>query len=181
VLGKRALERAFVTFHDPEVGTVVRQAKQVPVRYTYTFAGQTFTKKPGKSDFALLGRIEVHRDSNWFPSSRMPEGDESRRNDEAGITHTHHFYTKRNRLTLAALLAECKTPRCKWLVTGVMQRASKQHQIAISRIGGPKEGEGRATAGHRRGTLYIPSNQVEFSPILLVTERLKMAVKAAGV
>lgn len=181
VLSKRALERAFVTFQDSELGTLVRQAKQVPVRYTYTFAGRTYTKKPDKSDFALLDRIEAYRDSNWFPSSRMPEGDESRRNDEAGITHTHHFYTKRNRITLAALLAKCKTPRCKWLITGVMQRASKQHQIAISRIGGPKEGEGGATAGHRRGTLYIPSNQVEFSPILLVIERLKMSMKAAAV
>jgi len=61
-----------------------------------------------------------------------------------------------------------------------MQRASKQHQIAISRIGGPKAGEGGATAGHRRGTLYIPSNQVEFNPFTLIKERLKMALKALG-
>jgi hypothetical protein len=26
----------------------------------------------------------------------MPEGDESRRNDDIGLTHVHHFYTRRN-------------------------------------------------------------------------------------
>ncbi len=178
-LTKRSLDRAFVTFHDFVLGKPLKQAKQVPVFYNYTYSGKTYTKFPDQWDLDLLGRINAINPPDWFPSVRMPEGDESRRNDRAGITHTHHFYTKRNQLTLAKLLSECQSPQCKWLVTGVMQRASRQHQIAISRIGGPKAGEGGATAGHRRGTLYIPSNQVEFSPFTLILKRLKMALKAA--
>jgi DNA modification methylase len=177
-LTKRALDRAYLTFHDSILGTPIKQAKQVPVLYNYTVAGRTYTKKPDNNDFDTLAKIDKINSNDWFPSDRMPKGDESRRNDAAGITHTHHFYTNRNRLLLSRLLNIGFSPMCKWLVTGVMQRASKQHQIAISRIGGPKKGVGGATAGHRRGTLYIPSNQVEFNPILLYLERLKMALKA---
>ena len=180
LLTKRSLDRAFVTFHDSALGVAIRQAKQVPVFYNYTYAKRTYTKVPEDWDLRLLQKIVEIDCDDWFPATRMPEGDESRRNDDAGITHTHHFYTKRNRIILARLFAKCPSPLYKWLVTGVMQRASKQHQIAISRIGGPKAGEGGATAGHRRGTLYIPSNQVEFNPFSLVAERLKMALKTAN-
>lgn len=179
ILTKRSLERAFLTFHDHTLGFPIKQAKQLPVLYNYTYAGRSYTKKPDKRDRDNLQRIDELAPVDWFPMDRMPEGDESRRNDGAGITHAHHFYTKRNRLTLARCLTKCPSSLCRWLITGVMQRASKQHQIAISRIGGPKEGEGGATAGHRRGTLYIPSNQVEFNPVLLILERLKMALKTA--
>ncbi len=177
-LSKRALDHAFQTLHDDVLGTPIRQPKQVPVLCNYTYAGRTYSKTPDDWDTSLLRKIDTQWQSNWFPAVRMPEGDESRRNDPAGITHTHHFFTKRNRLVLARLLGESHSPLCTWLVTGAMPRASRQHQIAISRIGGPKAGEGGATAGHRRGTLYIPSNQVEFNPLLLVKERLKMALKA---
>jgi len=180
LLTKRSLDRAFITFHDFALGVPVRQAKQVPVLYNYTYERRTYTKVPGDWDRKLLEKINAFDSDGWFPAVRMPEGDESRRNDAAGITHTHHFYTKRNRLTLARFFSKCSSSLCKWLVTGVMQRASKQHQIAISRIGGPKAGEGGATAGHRRGTLYIPSNQVEFNPFSLISERLKIALKTAN-
>jgi len=32
----------------------------------------------------------------WTPMNRMPEGDESRRNDRIGITHVDHFFSIRN-------------------------------------------------------------------------------------
>jgi hypothetical protein len=180
ILTKRLLDRAFITFHDFALGIPVRQAKQVPVLYNYTYSGRAFTKALGAFDHKILEKIDSFNSDDWFSSARMPEGDESRRNDNAGITHTHHFYTKRNRLILAKFFAKCSSSICKWLVTGTMQRASKQHQIAISRIGRPKAGEGGATAGHRRGTLYIPSNQVEFNPFSLISERLSMALKTAN-
>ncbi len=180
ILTKRSLDRAFITFSDVGLGTPTRQAKQVPVLYNYNFLKRSYMKTLGPFDLKLLEKINAITSEEWFPSARMPEGDESRRNDDAGITHTHHFYTKRNRLTLAKFFSKCSSHLCKWLVTGTMQRASKQHQIAISRIGGPKAGEGGATAGHRRGTLYIPSNQVEFSPFSLISERLKMSLKTAN-
>jgi len=127
LLTKRSLDRAFITFHDFALGVPVRQAKQVPVLYNYTYARRTYTKVLGDWDRKLLEKIDAFNSDDWFPAARMPEGDESRRNDDAGITHTHHFYTKRNRLTLARFFAKRSSSLFKWLGTGIMQRASKQH------------------------------------------------------
>lgn len=177
-LTKRSMERAFVTYRDSALNEIIKQAKQVPVLINYTKGKDRLEKTPDDFDRALLQAIEVQKFVKWFPSKRMPEGDECRRNDDSGITHTHHFYAQRNLRTLAELWDQSVTAAHRWLVTGILQRASKQHQIAISRIGGPKAGEGGATAGHRRGTLYIPSNQVEFNPCDLFKERMAIAVKA---
>jgi len=178
LLTKRKMARAWVTSYDPRIERTVRQAKQVMVHINYIVGGKGYDKVPDKFDFELLNKIEEVASKYWFPTDEIPNGDKTGEPTRIGISHVHHFYTKRNLSALASILNKSSSSLCKWLVTGVMQRASKQHQIAISRIGGPKEGEGGATAGHRRGTLYIPSNQVEFNPFLLIKERLKMSLKA---
>lgn len=182
-LTKRNIERAFITFRDPALNKTIRQAKQVPVRINYTFGKQRFDKVPDAFDQALLTVIAEGNPSTWIPATPMLGkgerwGDTWRAGVHAGVTHTHHFYTRRNLNMLAQLWSLSPTSHHKWLVTGILHRASKQHQIAISRVGGPKAGEGGATAGHRRGTLYIPSNQVEFNPCDLFAERLAIATKA---
>ena len=176
-LKKRGLGRAFVSKLDPALKEIVKQAKIVPVLINYSLGSQRHEKKPDKADIALIDRIESEHTSYWFPSSRMPEGIETRRNDSAGITHFHHFYTARNLSVLAAAWSLLPSSY-KWIVTGCLHRGSKQHQIAITRIGGEKAGVGGATAGHRRGTLYVPSNQVEMNALILMRTRANAIVKA---
>ncbi|MCJ8283331.1 MAG: site-specific DNA-methyltransferase, partial [Rivularia sp. ALOHA_DT_140] len=95
-LNKRKMERAWITKFDTAINETIRQAKQVPVFINYTFGKKRFEKKTDIFDLNLIEHIENTDISYWFPTDRMPEGEESRRNDDAGITHVHHFYTKRN-------------------------------------------------------------------------------------
>ena len=177
-LTKRSMTRSFDSWVDPLLQVTVRQAKQVPVSLTYKVGNQRFEKKADAFDKAFVIALRALPIDSSFPAIRMPDGDEARRNDDAGITHVHHFFTDRNLRCLARLLHQSKCSTVLWALTGIAQRASKQHQIAITRVGGPKKGVGGATAGHRRGTLYIPSNQVEFSPIELLKERVSVMSKA---
>src|SRR6266516_776044 len=178
MFNKRIIKHAFVNKFDKAIKKAVRQAKQVPVLINYNIGNKRFEKKPDAFDFALLEKIDTIDSPNLFPINRMLEGDEARRNDDIGITHVHHFYTKRNLHVLGSCYNHSSNPHIKWSITGVMQRASKQHQIAITRIGGEKSNQGGATAGHRRGTLYVPSNQVEFHPFELLTVRWKIISKS---
>jgi tRNA G10 N-methylase Trm11 len=73
----------------------------------------------------------------------MPEGDESRRNDRTGITHVHHFYTKRNLWVLAALGNELNN-RLKFFFTALLINNSRMGRY------------GKRT-GNVSGTLYVPS------------------------
>ncbi len=180
-LTKRKLGRAWVTKYDSVLQDSIRQAKQVPVLINYSVGGSKgrFEKKPDEFDFSLIEKIDNSKIPHWFPTDRMMPGKESRRNDKDGITHAHHFYSKRNLYAFSAAFSHFDLKQ-KWIVTGCLQRGSKQHQIAITRIGGPKAGVGGATAGHRRGTLYIPSNQVEMSPFNLIRDRINAVKKATS-
>ncbi|HRW93276.1 MAG TPA: DNA methyltransferase, partial [Thermotogota bacterium] len=95
-LTKRSMERAWVTKYDKAIDQTVRQAKQVPVLINYSVGKKRHEKAPDSFDLALIEKIEGMEIPYWFPTERMPEGEESRRNDSIAITHVHHFYTKRN-------------------------------------------------------------------------------------
>lgn len=102
-LTKRNMERAWVTMYDQAIGQTIRQAKQLPVLINYSVGQTRYEKTPDAFDLALIEKIEEMDIPYWFPTDRMPEGVESRRNDDIGITHVHHFYTKRNLWVLSAL------------------------------------------------------------------------------
>jgi len=172
ILAKRQLDRVWTTEYDPLLGKQVSLAKQIPVRINYTYGKDTFTKKADSFDVALVRKIIDTPLPHWVPTDELKAGDKTGDPFGVGIKHSHQFFTKRNLWTLASVFANSPRNYQKWLLTGILQRGTKQHQIAISRIGGPKAGEGGATAGHRRGTLYIPSNQVEYHPIHLLEGRI---------
>ena len=179
-LTKRSMERAWIIKYDSSLGESIKQAKQVPVLINFSIAGnkRRIEKIPDNYDLELIEKIENSQILYWHPCDRMMNGKESRRNDKEGITNVHHFYSKRNLIVFSNAFAKYGL-RFKWIVTGCLQRGSKQHQIAITRIGGEKAGVGGATAGHRRGTLYIPSNQVEMNPFNLIKDRITAMKKAS--
>ena len=170
---KRSLDRVWDSYFDPWLGRVDKIAKAVPVRINYTTGGKTYEKSPDKFDIALLEKIRGLKSVPSFSTDQIEKGDKTGDPFAVGIRHVHQYFTPRNLWLLASLWSASQFSAMRWAITGIMQRASRQHQIAITRIGGEKAGEGGATAGHRRGTLYIPSNQVEFNPLDLFAERAK--------
>lgn len=176
-LTKRSMSRAYDLKYDGVLRDTIKQAKQVPVVVNYSIGKGRLEKKPSIDDLTVIQKIREAISPYSFPASRLIEGQETRRNDVIGITHIHHFYTERNLYVFAAFLN--RSPSwLKWAVTGAIQRGSKQHQIAITRIGGSKANDGGATAGHRRGTLYVPSNQIEMNAITLIRDRINAIGKA---
>lgn len=100
-LKKRDLTRAWITFYDEAIQETVRQAKQVPVLINYTAEvmgkKKRLEKKPDRQDLELIRKINEMPVPYWFPTDRMPEGYNTEQPKRShGITHVHHFYTKRN-------------------------------------------------------------------------------------
>jgi len=154
-LTKRKLERAWVTKYDLALKKTLRQAKRVPVLINYSVAGikGRFKKTPEKFDLALIEKIENSEIPYWFSTERMMEGKETRRNDPVGITHIHHFYTKRAIWELAALWnrfteSNSRVFRALCLsLTAACPYASKLRRFRAGKKGG----------GPLSGTLYIAS------------------------
>ncbi|MBC7752532.1 MAG: DNA methylase [Candidatus Saccharibacteria bacterium] len=181
ILSKRTAEICYETKYDEFIDQNVKKIKQKPVRINYSVGASSkrgrYEKDPDEFDLKLIDYVGTLKFDTRVPNQRLINGVETKRNVPIGITHVHQFYTKRNLICFAQAF-DLFTNELKWLVTGSIQRGSKQHQIAITRIGGPKAGVGGATAGHRRGTLYIPSNQVEMSPFNLLSDRASAISRA---
>lgn len=180
-LTKRSMDRARTSIYDKKSKETLKQSKSVPVVINYSIRGErkSFEKSPDAHDIKLIEKIEHLDIDKWFPDDAIVAGDKTPEATRQGFTRLHHLFTRRNLVAFAH--AWNAAPRHhKWAITGSLQRGSKQHQIAITRIGGEKAGVGGATAGHRRGTLYIPSNQVEMSVLLLLRERLNQLNKSIG-
>jgi hypothetical protein len=101
--GALRVERVIDTVYDRVLGQTIRQARQVPVLINYSLGKIRYEKRPDTDDLALIQRIENSEIPFIFPKDRMPEGDESRRNDDIGLTHVHHFYTRRSLWSMSYL------------------------------------------------------------------------------
>lgn len=172
-LTKRGLERAWSSAIDDTTKLAIRQAKQAPVMINYSVGRKRFEKRPDDVDRAIVAKIESQPLQHWCPTDRMMDGRESRRNDPIGITHVHHFYTKRNLSVLSSLRAHLKDSAMEGqllcLVGDQLPRASKMHKIAVSRLNTNLS----KTAGILAGTLYVPSNQIEYSVLEMISYRIK--------
>ena len=169
---KRGLAKAMTTVFDPALRQTLSIAKQEPALINYTYKRKRFEKEPDKEDREILSRVESLEVEDWFPMTRMPEGDESRRNDPAGITHVHHFYTKRNLIALSALRQNSDNNRALlfWF-TSTLPWCGRENRLHISNYFGKKGGQITSL----RGTWYIPSLSVETN----VFERFDLRIKSA--
>ena len=164
---KRDCERAWNTIFDQSLKTTVKQAKQVAVLINYSVGGKRYEKRPDSTDTEVLRKAEVMAVEDWFPTNRMMEGGETRRNDDDGVTHVHHFYSARNRAVLAAfwqrinkVIRQCPTLGL-WFTSSHVW-ATRQNRLLVSNYFNKKGGVIGQTL---QGTLYISSIGVETNAI----------------
>ncbi|GAQ25890.1 DNA methyltransferase [Tepidanaerobacter syntrophicus] len=167
---KRNVEKARVTIYDKALGKMIEQVKQVPVMINYSVGRKRFEKTPDEEDLKLLQKIEEMDIPYWYPTDRMPEGYNTEQPKKShGITHVHHFYTKRNLWVLSALFFKIKPLRLKFLFTSLLTRSSKQARFLAKNY---FHGGGGWVGTSLPGTLFIPSLNVEVSPIFTFKNRI---------
>ena len=147
---KKSVTRSFVTVYDKSLEKSIQQAKTVPVLIQYTDKkGKRHEKTPDKQDLALIEKINDADIPYWFPTDLMCEGREAHRNDKDGITHVHHFYTK----------------RALWILSAIKRKLMDNNKILnvfdsidtflTSRL--TRYNQGKRGNGNLAGTLYVPS------------------------
>ena len=166
-LTKRSMDRAWLTKYDDIINTTIKQAKQVPVRINYSLGSTRHEKIPDEFDYGLIDKIERKDIPYWFPSHRMMEGKETRRNDPIGITHIHHFYSKRNLYFLSKLASVVTNRKQLLLITKVAFQITKLYRFTY------QNGVWGAGGGPLSGTLYVPSLVKELN----ITKQIRTALK----
>ena len=102
-LKKKDCETAVTSYYDAALGCTSTIVKQKPVLINYQFGGKRYFKRPDETDLEVLQKIDDMSIPYWFPTLRMCEGRESRRNDKIGLTHVHHYFYKRTLYVLSKM------------------------------------------------------------------------------
>lgn len=175
ILSKRSAEPARTSIFDHALNVVVTQTKQSLALVNYTASGKRFEKKADEFDSALASKLESFPISEFFPSQRMPEGDEARRNDPAGITNVHHFYSKRNLWLLAAML---KRSTHQSLTCALLDGHSVGTKMSRFRASAWATKSTGPMKGNTAGTLYVPSLVGEQNWLNIFSEKIAMIGRA---
>jgi len=169
---KRNVEKAKITLYDNALGKTIEQAKQVPVMINYSVGRQRFEKTPDEKDLKLIEKIEEMDLPYWYPTNRMPEGYNTEQPKKShGITHVHHFYTKRNLWVLSAIYEKIKNHNLsllKLLYTSQLINVSKlnRYRMNVSFPYNPLS-----------GTLYISSMISEANIFTAYVNKIKRLIK----
>lgn len=171
-LTKRSMERAWVTRFDKALNQTVKQAKQVPVLINYSIGRKRFEKQPDDFDLSLIKRIEDADIPYWHPTDRMPEGHNTEQPKVShGLTHVHHFYTKRNLWALAALYGKSRATRSSMVNTLIF--FIQYGCLGFSKLARYVPTHYSQVNQYLSGTLYVGSQQVEVSPDYIFSRKLK--------
>jgi len=167
-LNKREMERAWASRFDKEIGQPMKQAKQVPVMVNYKVGRKHFEKTVDLFDLAIVEKTEELEIPYWCPTTPIPEGEKTVEPLRLGITHVHHFYTKRNLYILADLFAKSGA---ETLIVFQSIAATLCSKLVLYNLG-------RRGNGVLPGTLYLSSLQAESNVILRYNAKLSAFLAA---
>ena len=163
---KLELNRREEIYWDDMLGKTNARNKFVPAFIIYDFNGKRYEKLADEEDLRLLSTIEARADKSPMSPLRMmntdgPWGNMYRAGYHRGISHVHHFFTKRNWLVLSDLWVSENSPGSQFALTSLMNRLSKMSSLHMKYF---FNGGGGIAAGNTKGNLYFPSLFIEQSP-----------------
>ncbi len=165
---KRECEHSLERYFDEAVGEILTCPKQVPVQITYTYNGKRYDKTPDEDDFERIKRISELKIPYWYPTDKFQVGDKTIEPIRLGIERVNQMFTKSNLYVLSMLGHEAKSAATYCLIGDIIPRGSKMHKIAVSRLNTNLS----KTAGILSGTLFLPSNSIEYSVIYMIGSRI---------
>lgn len=174
VLDKKKLNPVFNVEYDEKLNDTVNMSKFVPIMINYSVDKKNYNKELDEFDIEMYRKIDSIDISTWYPTDRMIEGSESRRNDKRGITHVHQYYTKKNLYVISYLnsLISGSTREekaLKLLLTSQLINLSKlnRYRPNVSFPYNPLS-----------GTLYISSMVSEANVLTAYKNKLKKFIQA---
>ena len=178
-LTKKKIERVEDSKYDCYLDRVVKLIKRIPVLINYTSSKKRYEKAPSDDDVNLITRIESIKNENWFPTCRMMDGSESRRNDKIGLTHVHQYYTARNLHILSALRHHANESKYPQALRFIINSYDLTHSALFTRIIFKGGGKKPVLTGYQSGTLYVSSLPVEKNILNGIrTQKLKIILKS---
>lgn len=170
ILKKSDCERAKTVEYDDGLECTHEFSKQVPVMINYSVGTKRFEKKPDAEDLEIINRIAQYKIETDYPTDELPVGYNTEQpKNSHGLTNVHHFYTKRNLISLAAFYSkiDMKDP-IGFALTKICCHLTKQYRLTYM------NGCWGAGGGPMSGTLYIPSLVKELNMMNFIEDAIRL-------
>lgn len=177
-----ATERLVEATPDDVTGDV-RDARVRKPAWLYGRTGRTNWSRPAvATDLDLLKEIQQAPLPDCVPVVEVPWGDLYRRGYHQGITHLHHFYTRRNLIAMATLWQHTTSfPRTVrdalrfWLLS-----YNATHATILARVVAKTNQDELVVTGAQPGVLYVSGLPVEKNLLVGLRRKLTTIANAFG-
>lgn len=170
------------TTYDPLVGREVTQRRRVPV-LVYGVTGKSKWRRPVNSnDLALISEIESEQYPEYAPNARIEWGELHRAGYHQGITHLHHFYTKRNFLAMSRAWHETEhyDTGMRDALRLLILSYNASHATLMTRVVAKRNSRDLVLTSSQSGVLYISNLPVEKNVFNGLERKIPSFCKAFG-
>ncbi len=165
---------------DDLLGESVKCRQRKPAWVYGSTNGKSWARPVQPSDLHLIERIESEAVPECVPKVAIPWGDLYRAGYHEGVTHLHHFYTRRNLIAFASLwemTREYSSPIREALQFWLLSY-NASHTTIMTRVVAKKRQKDLAVTSAQPGVLYVSGLPVEKNVFTGLRRKLKTITQA---
>lgn len=187
-LNKSACDRVTEEIYDDVLKEKASRVKRIPKRVYVQVGKKKYYRECVENDIKLINKIEstpipetvpnvkmMFKDGNW--------GEMYRSGYHKGITHVHHFYTRRSLIVLGTLWKKALNAplEVRNQLLFLISSYNLSNSTLMTRVVFKKSVEDLVVTGYQNGQLYLGSISLEKNIIKGIKEqKLKNLIKAAS-
>ncbi|WP_282152727.1 DNA methyltransferase [Ruegeria atlantica] len=178
-----AAERLIETTEDPLLQETIKRRKRKIARVYGVTGKSTWSREPLESDLDLLERVASTPLPAGIPNVEIPWGDLHRSGYHQGISHLHHFYTRRNLIVFGNLWArsaeysdELRDALRFWLLS-----YNASHATIMTRVVAKSGQNDLVVTSSQPGVLYVSGLPVEKNLFAGLRRKLSTIKKAFSI
>lgn len=168
--------------YDSLIKKHITRRKRFPVR-VYGQSGSTkWMREATETDVQQFEAMEMMEYPHQCVAKELVWGELHRAGYHTGITHLHHFYTKRNFIVMSYLWEKAKTfkPQIRNAIHLLLLSYNASHATFMSRVVVKKGSKDFVLTGAQSGVLYVSSLPVEKNIIMGIRRKLGCFEDAFG-
>lgn len=152
----------------------IGKKREQAIIYGHT-KGKNWQRISNEDDAKFFSKIERLEIPKHVPNTKINWGELQRNGYHQGITHIHHFYTRRNLLVFAKLWESINTfdPDIQDALRLLVLSYNSSHATLMTRVVAKKNQNDFVLTGAQSGILYISSLPVEKNIIIGLRRKLK--------
>ena len=164
IVSSASCEYSEQTINDKLIGGNITQRLRKPAFvYGSTVDGQKWKRPANEKDCQLIEAVDALDYPCYTTPKKIEWGDLHRSGYHTGVTHLHHFYTKRNYLVFARLWNETSAypERIARALKLWLLSYNEAHSTLMTRVVAKKNANDFILTGAQSGVLYISNLPVE--------------------